>query len=150
MSMTVSKELEVLRELPALNRVPDARLKMIALLCGIESFKSGEYLLKEGERSTRVHLVISGAVECLVGGEEKPVRLLNEVVVDPRLFGGLAALADRPQMHSVRATADTTALCMPNETVIEIIQDNPEIALNLLKSYAERYDNVVRLLRERE
>ncbi|MEM7222731.1 MAG: cyclic nucleotide-binding domain-containing protein [Pseudomonadota bacterium] len=147
--MTVSRELEVLRQLPALSRVSDARLKMIALLCGIESYKPGDYILREGEHSSKVHLVMSGAVECLVGGEQKPVRLLHEVVVDPRLFGGLAALSNRPQMHSVRATAETEALCMPNETAIEIIRDNPEIAMNLLKNYAERFDNVVRLLRER-
>jgi CRP-like cAMP-binding protein len=121
---------------------------MIAMLCSSHEFEAGSYLVQEGEKVDKIHIVIDGAVEFLVAGRQRDISLLQEVIHDPRAVGSLAALADRPQMHSVRATRRTKTLTIPTETAMELVRENPEIAFQALRVFAERYDQFVRSLRD--
>jgi CRP-like cAMP-binding protein len=148
--MAISEELKILQQLPALQKVKPGKLKMIAMLCDKHEFDAGSYLIQEGEQVDKLYVVLEGSIEFLVAGQQRDISLLQEVIHDPRAVGALAVLADRPQMHSVRATTRTIALSIPTDTVIDLVRENPEIAFQALRVFAERYDKFVRRLREAE
>ena len=133
--MTDEKELEALRKLPSLSNVPENTLKLIAMVSELQQFETGEFIIREG------------AVDFLVEGHDGSLAFSHEVTTNNSI-GVLGVFSNKPHTHSVRTTEPTRALKCPKQTAIELIRETPELAFNALAVFAERWDNVVRLLRD--
>ncbi len=145
--MTDEEELEALRKLPSLSNVPENTLKLIATVSELQHFETGEFIIREGECGDDLYVLVEGAVDFLVEGRDGPVELSHEVTTNNSI-GVLGAFSNNPHTHSVRTTEPTRALKCPKQTAIELIRETPVLAFNALAVFSERWDNVVRLLRD--
>jgi CRP-like cAMP-binding protein len=90
----------------------------------------GATLWEEGDRSSHLYMLLSGRIDCtnslgqsfaLAGGD---------------LAGGVDANAALPRWYRAVAATDVTALRMEHETFLDVLEDNTEIGLNLLRVFA--------------
>jgi len=103
--------------------------------------KSGTFVFREGDRSTEMYIVQDGrvALSKTWAGEDRVVAVLEP----GDFFGENALLEDQPREISARAVTDCRLLRIDHATFDRIVQENPEIAIRMLRKLARR-------LRERQ
>jgi CRP/FNR family cyclic AMP-dependent transcriptional regulator len=102
-------------------------------------FRAGDVLFREGERGEEMYVVQSGLVQILkkVGGEERPLATLGR----GEFFGEMAIVNDRPRTATAVVLEDARCLVIDSATLEQMIANNTEIALRLVKKLARRLDS---------
>jgi CRP/FNR family transcriptional regulator, polysaccharide utilization system transcription regulator len=99
-------------------------------------YRKGEVLLKDGETPRGLICLSSGKAKVLkegVGGREQILRM-----VKPQGFIGYVAIfADSPYYASAIAIEDSSVCIFEKDCFIRIVRKNPDLALNLIKAFAE-------------
>ena len=111
------------------------------------SFEAGEIVIKEGERDRRLFILISGKVNIFKSygtQKEKLVRTLEP----PSYFGEIALLDDLARSATVVAPTQVDAICLDHLDLHQEIQNNPSIAIELLKTLNRRYLALEKILVE--
>jgi CRP-like cAMP-binding protein len=94
--------------------------------------RKGETLIKEGQRSDGLYVVLSGEVEVSVKGRR--VAALRE----GEIFGEMSLLARAPATATVSATRHTSLLRLPREDFDRLILSHPQILAHVSELTDER------------
>jgi Cyclic nucleotide-binding domain/FHA domain len=100
------------------------------------SGSAGDVIFREGETSAEMYVILDGAIELerQVGAESRIVGRL-----DPGdFFGETSLLADGPREVTAKATTDYRILKLDRDTVGQLVREEPEIAMRLLRRLSER------------
>jgi CRP-like cAMP-binding protein len=92
----------------------------------VKDHKAGQALLKEGDSSDFVLLVLSGKLEVFVEREGKHLVLTE--ASPGTILGELAMLCGIPRSASVRAKADSTVLEWPDEAFRTLLVRDPSLS----------------------
>ena len=115
-------------------------------------FKEGAYIYVEGDEDVEnVFILESGIVELL--SSNKKVKRYKSIIRGGEVFGFISSLCRRPRMESAIARRETVIVTMKRNHFIYLIQKNPEIAVKLLRYFAEElrlYDEMLFSLTEHE
>ena len=132
---------EKLRELPVLQKVPEAMLVEIAALFATQTVEAGRDVFREGDAADNFYLIVRGRVGVykLVGGTETRLRILET----GDAFGEIALLTDTPRNATIRALATTTLLALSREHFQRLFSRSRElrIALGELADAREQAEN---------
>jgi CRP/FNR family transcriptional regulator len=113
-------------------------------------FKKGAYVYVEGDEDIDdVFIVERGAVELV--SENKKIKRYKPLVTDGEIFGFITALIRRPRMESAVALKDTVVIAVNRSRFIYLVQQNPEIAIKIIRYFAEElrlYDEMMFSLKE--
>ncbi len=126
-----------LRTLPNLRGVAIHRLAAIAQAARESFFSAGDALLSEGRTAHEIHVLVSGEVEILRGGERLFVAGPGDRV------GLLAALAGEEFSVTARARTEVVALSFGLDVVMDVFEEDFTVLLNTLRLLAS---NLRRLL----
>lgn len=110
---------------------------------------AGEYVFREGDLGTEMFIIHRGRVEILkrVGdGDGREAQLA--VFEQGDFFGELSLLDDRPRSASVRAIEDTLLISVSGASFIQMLSENPEIAVRMMRKLSRRLRHTDRLLQE--
>ena len=107
--------------------------------CPTRKLEPGEMLLREGERSGQLFVLIEGMLQVYRG--EVEIVLVDE---PGAVFGEMAVLLDRPHTASVRA--ETAALVHVVDDAGTFLASHPGLTLPVAKLLARRLDNVTTYL----
>lgn len=107
--------------------------------CPRRKLAPGDILLREGERSGQLFVLIDGTIEVFRG--EVEVALIDE---PGAVFGEMAVLLDRPHTASVRA--DSAAEVHVVDNAEAFLAGHPGLTLPVAKLLARRLDNVTTYL----
>ncbi len=112
-------------------------LKRIVKMAQDEVFQCGEIIIKEGDRSGRLFVVISGTVDVIKNmGQKNEARLTT---LGPQTyFGEMALLDDLTRTASVVAKTETKVLYIDHLNLREEIERNPVLAIELLQMLTRR------------
>jgi CRP-like cAMP-binding protein len=96
----------------------------------------GDYVFREGELGTEMYIIHEGQVEILnrVGDEERLLAVLEK----GDFFGEMALLEDRPRAASARALTATRLLQINGSTFDQMLRENPEIAVRMMRKLSRR------------
>ena len=99
-------------------------------------FKAGETILTEGESGDTAFLIISGSVEVSVntGADVKTLGTL----VDGDVFGEMSLIDPGPRSATIKAVTPTRCLVTAYDEFIASSQDNPQRALEFMKTLVRR------------
>jgi CRP/FNR family transcriptional regulator len=115
-------------------------------------FKKDAYIYVEGdEDSETVYIMEKGTAE--LTSANKLVKRYKPVVSDGEVFGFISALCNRPRMESAIARRDSVVVAVPKNRFIFLMQKSPEIAIKLLRYFAEElrlYDEMMFSVSDRE
>ncbi len=102
----------------------------------IVSPKSGDFVFKEGDAGTEMYVIQEGRIEILKqrAGEQRQLAVLE--VGD--FFGEMSLLEEQPREVSARATTEARLLRIDQSTFDQIVQEDPEIAVRMLRKLARR------------
>ncbi len=133
--------------------------RLLALHPDIESrrYRDGEYLIREGEESQEVFLVLQGAfaVEQALVSPICPPANLACVMCDldtPAIVGEMAYLGSLRRTASVRVSGSSRVLCLKPSHIDAILQDFPGLTRMICQQFAERLretNHSLRLLQDR-
>jgi CRP-like cAMP-binding protein len=94
-------------------------------------FSAGELLLREGERSGQLYVLIDGQIE-VVKGE----TVVASIAEPGAIFGEMSILLDRDHSANVRAVTPTTAYVLRDAT--SLLLDRPQLVYLIAQSLARR------------
>jgi CRP/FNR family transcriptional regulator, cyclic AMP receptor protein len=102
-------------------------------------FSAGEVLFREGERGEEMYVIQSGLVRVAkrVGGEYRSLATLGR----GEFLGEMAILNGRPRTATALVLEDARCLVIDAATLEQMLSDNTEIALRLVKKLARRLDS---------
>lgn len=95
------------------------------------TFATGDDILREGERSGIIYILIEGSVEVLKGDIQ-----VTTAAEPGAFFGEMSALLDAPHMATVRAL--TPARFYLAENAVEFMQLSAQVALAIARLLAKR------------
>jgi len=120
-------------------------LKRIVKMAQYEVFQCGEMIIKEGEQSGRLFVVISGTVDVFKNLGQKNESHLT--TLGPQTyFGEMALLDDLTRTASVVAKTETKVLYIDHLNLREEIVRNPVLAIELLQMLTRRLRAVEKTL----
>src|SRR6202046_4227580 len=100
---------------------------------------AGDMLFREGERGEEMYVIQSGIVQILkrVGEVERPLATLGR----GEFVGEVAILNDKPRTATAVVLEEAHCLVIDAATLEQMISNNSEIALRLVKKLARRLDS---------
>jgi len=126
-----------LKRLPTLSTLPAAELSAIAEQAQERFFPAGSVLLREGEPVGAVYFVVEGALAVHRRG-----RLVGRL--GPGVgVGGVGLFARDPEGARVTAEADTFALELDADTVLEVLEDRFPILHHILRDTSRQLIDLI-------
>lgn len=102
----------------------------------VVDYVAGESVFREGDLGTEMYIIQDGKVEVLrrIGHEDRQVAVLER----GDFFGEMALLEELPRTATVRALTDVRLLRINGATFDQMLQDNPEIAVRMMRKLSRR------------
>jgi CRP/FNR family transcriptional regulator, cyclic AMP receptor protein len=133
---------EQLQQIPLFSRLDLDRLAQLQSHAVVKQYLRGEIILHEGDRlPAKLFAVLGGRIEIkktTATGKETILRMLpaGELFAAPALFGDGVAPA------TVVAEQDCQILTIERTTLLELIQNTPELALQMIAILTERLQHL--------
>ncbi|HKP53744.1 MAG TPA: Crp/Fnr family transcriptional regulator [Chloroflexia bacterium] len=115
----------------------DAALNVVAGAARLRRVKDGSYFFHQGEPATVLYVLTEGRVKFTQVTPEGYGVLLR-VIGPGETFGAVAALGDADHPASAQATGECAALGWESETISDLMERFPRLALNALRFLAGR------------
>lgn len=99
-------------------------------------YRNGTVIVREGEPGNCMYVVQAGQVEVVreEAGHERRLAVLSE----GSFFGEMAIFETEKRSATVRALGDARVLTIDKKALLRRIQEDPLLALNLLKTLSAR------------
>ena len=109
-------------------------------------FAGGDWIFEEGDLGTEMYIIQSGKVEVVqrIRGEERRLSVLER----GDFFGEMAILEGLARRSSVRALETSRVIEVNGSTFGQMLVDNPEIAVRMMRKLSRRLRKADELLRE--
>lgn len=140
--MSLNKIVDAMREVPMFRNVDPKQLRLFAFMGETLTFRAGERLFEKGDDGDAAYIVIEGKVDVLVptDGGEAAVAVLGE----KEIFGEMAVLCDQPRTTAIAAQTDLITLRLDRSVILDLLQEFPDIALEMIKVLAGRLETTTR------
>jgi len=99
------------------------------------TFPKNTVVVREGERTDSLYIIVSGRVKIYVSDEGKEVALAE---AGPGEYFGEMVLDEGPRSASVMTLVPTQFLIVPKEDFKEFVKKSPEFALHLILKLIKR------------
>ncbi len=144
--MSLSEELEALRNIPMFANVEPTQLKLLAFTSQRLTFGAGQDLFRLGDMGDSAYIIISGEADVLVDKEGTEVVVAkagkNEIV------GEIAILCNVPRTATIRAVTELTALKIPKDLFFRLIAEFPDMGVQVMAELARRLHRTTQQLTE--
>ena len=104
----------------------------------------GAWIFREGDLGTEMYLIQDGQVEILQEGRDDPDSGVPvqehqlSVLEKGDFFGEMSLLEGRPRAASARALAEVRLVEIDGATFSQMLKDNPEIAVRMMRKLSRR------------
>jgi len=138
----LNRDAQLLAGIPFFAGMDRSRLKLLAFASDELHLNAGETLFWQGAKGETAYVVLSGEMNVNVDGASG-----NRTVATfgrGELFGELALLCDVPRTATLVAKSETTLLSMSKDNFMKLVEENPEVSLNLTRVIAGRFEATIR------
>lgn len=126
----------------------DDDLVMLARDAQIERYSAGALIFKQNDLGGALYIVEQGTVELFVNDRaSRMVNLLSAGV--GQVFGEMSILEDQPRSASARAVTDVELIVLSRDDLIKVINERPQVALQMLRMLSSRLRATSVLVQER-
>lgn len=140
--MSLNRIVEAMREVPMFRNVDPKQLRVFAFMGETLSYRAGERVFEKGDEGDAAYIVIEGEVEVLVPTDhgEASVAVLGE----KEIFGEMAVLCDQKRSSAIAARTDLLTLRLDRTVIMKLLQEFPDISLELIRVLAHRLEVTTR------
>jgi CRP/FNR family cyclic AMP-dependent transcriptional regulator len=101
-------------------------------------FGEGEWVVREGARSGALYVVVDGEAAVVVAEEERGRIRIGS------FFGEISVLLDEPATAGIVTRTPLHCLVVPGGDVERFLVDNPQVALQMVRTQARRLQAATR------
>ncbi|MBU2646401.1 cyclic nucleotide-binding domain-containing protein [bacterium] len=113
-------------------------LRHLAEACSEKRFAAEEVLIRQGEIGNSLFIVVSGTVKIVKLTDDN--RMLDIALCGPgEFFGEMSVLDSAKRSASIIAVEETECLVLKSNDFLPLLQEHPEITLNLLPVVVKRF-----------
>lgn len=138
----LGKDAELLATIPFFAGLDLHKLKLLAFTSERQTLAPDEDLFNQGDLGEMAYVVVDGEVDVLVSTVEGEVKVAAAGRGD--LIGELALLCDAPRTATIRAKGPVTFLKIAKDVFLKLIEDNPQVSLNVTRIVAGRLEKMMR------
>jgi len=109
-----------------------AELDAIARSCEQVSFGEGEWIIRQGDAPSALHMILEGDVATVIDDEDR--RILSK----GSFFGEVSVLLEEPASASIVTRTPVTCLVVPGPAVQAFLLAHPSVMYKVLKAEARR------------
>lgn len=123
--------IEILSRCTLFEGLPGEQLAELALITQKKSFKRGATIFFENDPGKGFYLVTAGKIKVYkvsFNGKEQILHILAEL----QPFGEAAVFQGKPFPANAEALTDTELFYFPKDQFIKLIENHPQLALNML------------------
>jgi len=136
--LSKNEKVELLKRTALFTQCTKTQLIEVALCADEREAPEGDRLTVEGGRGREFFVLVEGAVAVRRGG----MKLAELGAGDS--FGEIAILTYKPRTATVTAIAPVRLLVISDRAFRRVVETTPRIALNVLRSVAERLEHDAR------
>lgn len=143
--MSLTEDVQSLRNVPMFAKVDPSRLKLMAFTSDRNLFRPGEVIVRQGDLGDHAYVILRGDVEVLVDTDDGLLKVTELSKHD--MIGDIAILCDMPRTATVRALTEVETLCLSKELFLCLVKEFPEMAVEVMRVLALRLERMTRLYR---
>lgn len=144
--MSINQEVEILRNIPLFAKIEPSKLKLLAFTSERLTYQPDQVLCRQGDMGDAAYIIIEGeaAVRIATGSGDIEVARLGAGDV----VGEIAILCDVPRTATVSAIDRVTTLKITKELFFRLINEFPQIAIEIMRELAARLERTNAQLRD--
>ncbi|MCI0708911.1 MAG: cyclic nucleotide-binding domain-containing protein [Chloroflexi bacterium] len=148
--LTLIEKVIFLKEVPFFADMEIAQLRVLANISEEKEFKEGETVFEEGDYGDALYVVIEGEIalqkrQVSASGRQTNIRRLT-THTNGEYFAEMNIFDDKPHQYDAVAIKDTQLLLIRRDTLVALINYQPDLSVTLLKVLSERlrqYSDVI-------
>lgn len=144
--MSLEQEVELIRRFPIFNKIAPAKQKLLCFSSERLTYHPGQVMFREGDVGDACYVVIDGSIEISVDRPEGKGKLLLSTVGPNGIIGEIAIFGQVPRTATATAKTRIEVLRISAELFRSVIRENPDAAIELIRSLAERLANTTAIL----
>lgn len=144
--MSLSEEVELLRNIPLFANIEPSKLKLLAFTSERIAYSKDQVLCKQGEIGDAAYIIIDGEAEILVDTPAGPMAVATVGRND--IVGEIAILCDVPRTATVKAKTKLETLVISKDLFFRLIMEFPQIGIEIMRELASRLEATTKNLRE--
>ena len=142
--MSLTKDVEVLRNIPLFAKIDPAKLKLLAFTSERLEYMSGDELFRQGDAGDAAYIILEGEADVLVDTPQGAVKVAtlgrNEII------GEIAILCDVPRTATVVAHSRLETLRVSKEGFFHLITQFPQVGIEVMSEIATKLDRTTQAL----
>ena len=144
--MSLTKDVEVLRNIPLFAKVEPTKLKLLAFTSERLEYMSGDELFHQGDYGDAAYIILEGEADVLVdtprcGQGRDPGK--NDII------GEIAVLCDVPRTATVVAHGELETLRVSKDGFFHLVTQFPQVGIEVMSEIASRLHHTTQALTRR-
>ena len=128
---------QLLKGVPLFSQFSDAQLAQVLSCVQHRSYPRNSFILRAGEETDALYLVLSGRVKVLIPDEEGHEVILS-ILGPHEYFGEMGLLDDQARSASVETLESCEMLRLSKAGFTNILKDNFELAMLIIRNLVKR------------
>lgn len=137
--MSLEQEVELIRRFPIFSKIQPAMQKLLCFSSERLTYEAGQVMFRAGDAADAAYVIIDGGVDITVPTSTGAI-LVNQLKQND-IIGEIAIFGDVPRTATATATTQVEALRISKDMFVNVIRENPDAALELIKILAGRLAN---------
>ncbi len=129
-SMSRSEKIHYIRRLPLFSELKREEIEQIEPLFLLKSYRAGEYIYRQAERSYALFLFVTGRGR-LLRVDADGIERRGDDVEQGEYVGERSLFLHEERSHSLVVVKDTVALILPKRDLDNFLRDHPDIKARL-------------------
>ncbi len=144
--MSLEQEVELIRRFPIFNKIAPAKQKLLCFSSERLTYNAGQEIFHMGDVGDSCYVVIDGTIEISVDRPNGASPLVISSVAANGIVGEIAIFGSVPRTATATAKTRIEVLRISAELFRSVIRENPDAAIELIRSLAERLANTTAIL----
>ena len=137
----------LVRSLPLFSNMADAELDRLLTRATMRRVPLGDAVFEQGQKASQFYLLLHGRLKVTQVTPEGQ-QIIVRVVHPGDLFGFTQALQRDDYPGTPVAAAESVVMCWPNEVWGSIVEQNPHLAVNAMRTIGQRLQEAHTRIRE--
>ena len=134
--MSLTQDVEVLRNIPLFAKVDPAKLKLLAFTSERLQYAAGDELFHQGDDGDSAYVILEGLADILVDTPKGAVKVARLGKND--IIGEIAILCDVPRTATVVAHGDLETLRVSKEGFFHLVTQFPQVGIEVMGALATK------------
>jgi CRP/FNR family transcriptional regulator, cyclic AMP receptor protein len=142
--MSLTKDVEVLSNIPLFAKVNPAKLKLLAFTSERLEYLSGDELFHQDDCGDAAYVILEGEADILVDTPRSAIKIATLGKND--IIGEVAILCDVPRTATVVAHGDLDTLRVSKEGFFHLVTQFPQVGVEVMSALAAKLHRTTQAL----